>query len=156
MPDKPPLLGKVQFGRIVPANVAATEALAALDGQPIRFEVKRSGANQRRRNFYWMMLTVAAEALTDRTDFHWDEETLHDELKRRLGLGEEYVTPSGHKVFKGRSTSNVAMPENERARWTDRCAAVLSNWLEVEITELMDEARARNGGGDDSERKAAA
>lgn len=156
MADKPPLLGKVVLGRLVPANGAATDALRACEGLGVRFEIKRSGANERRRGFYWVMLDVAAEALTDATDFHWDQELLHDELKRRLGLGEEFVTPSGHRVFKKRSTSNRAMTEAERARWTDRCGNALSFWLGVEVTELMDEARARNGGiGPGDERQAA-
>lgn len=156
--DKPPLLGKVSFGRIVPANGAATDAVSALEGMTIRFEVKKSGANERRRGFYFVMLDVAAEALTDATGFKWDQELLHAELKRRLELGESFKTPSGHTVFKPRSTSNRAMTENERARWTDRCAGVLSHWLGVEVTTLMDESRARNGGvgpGDETERKAA-
>lgn len=155
MADKPPLLGQVRFGRIIPANGAANDAVQALEGLQIRFEVKRSGANERRRGFYWVMLDVAAEALTDATGFKWDQELLHTELKRRLELGESFKTPSGHTVFKPRSTSNRAMTENERARWTDRCAGVLSHWLNVEVTQLMDEARARNGGVDDGERKAA-
>lgn len=155
--EKPPLMGKVALGRIVPANPAATQALAALNGMMIRFEVKKSGANQRRRGFYWIMLGVASEALTDRTGFHFDEETLHNELKRRLELGESFKTPSGHTIFKPQSTSNRAMTEVERARWTDRCAHVLSTWLGVEVTELMDESRARNGGvgpGDQTRRAA--
>ncbi len=157
MTEKPPLLGKVVLGRIIPANPAATQALSSLSGTTIRFEVKKSGANQRRRGYYWIMLGVAAEALTDRTGFHFDEETLHDELKVRLKLGDEFKTPSGHIIFKKRSTSNRAMTENERARWTNRCAGVLSHWLGIEISELVDEARARNGGiGPGDEGKAAA
>jgi len=143
--DKPPLLGKVSFGRLVPTNGAATDALGALEGTAVRFEIKRSGANQRRRGFYWAMLDVASEALTDRSGFHFDAETLHNELKRRLELGETFTTPSGHKVFKPQSTSNVAMPENERARWTDRACVVLSHWLGVEVAALLDEAGAKHG-----------
>jgi hypothetical protein len=142
--DSPPLLFAPRFGALHPVNSAAREAVKALTGE-CRVEIKRSGANERRRGFYWVMLDVAAEALTDATGFHWDQELLHDELKRRLELGETFTTPSGHKVFKKRSTSNRAMTEPERARWTDRCANILSHWLKCEVTELMDEARRRNG-----------
>jgi len=142
--DRPPLLFAPRFGALHPANTAAREAVRSLTGE-CRVEIKRSGANERRRGFYFTMLDVAAEALTDATGFHWDQETLHAELKRRLELGETFVTPSGHKVFKPRSTSNRAMTEPERARWTERCANVLSHWLGCEIKELMDEARRRNG-----------
>lgn len=145
MADTPPLLFRPEFGRLAPTNSAAREAVKALVGE-CRVEIKRSGANERRRGFYFVMLDVAAEALTDATGFAWDQETLHVELKRRLGLGETFITPSGHRVFKPRSTSNRAMTEPERARWTDRCARVLSHWIGCEIAELMDEARRRNGG----------
>jgi hypothetical protein len=144
MADSPPLLFVPRFGALHPANTAAREAVKALSGE-CRIEIKRSGANQRRRSFYWVMLDVAAEALTDKTGFAFDQELLHLELKRRLGLGEEFTTPNGHRIFKPRSTSDRAMTEPERARWTDRCANVLSHWLGVEINELMNEARRRNG-----------
>lgn len=144
--DTPPLLCVARFGALHPANTAAREAIKALPaGGECRIEIKRTSANERRRGFYWTMLDVAAGALTDVTGFPWDQETLHNELKRRLELGETFVTPSGSKVFKPRSTSNRAMTEPERARWTDRCANVLSHWLQVPIADLMNEARRRSG-----------
>ena len=145
MADSPPLICIGQFGALQPKNGAARDAIKALNGVECRIEIKRSGANERRRGFYWVMLDVAAEALTDATGFHWDQQLLHGELKKRLKLGETFVTPSGHEVFKARSTSNRAMNEAERAEWTDRCAAVLSTWLKCEIVELMNETRRRNG-----------
>lgn len=144
MGDSPPLLFVPRFGALHPANSAAREAVKALTGE-CRVEIKRSGANERRRGFYWIMLDVAAEALTDATGFAFDQELLHAELKRRLELGETFTSPNGSTFFKPRSTSNRAMTEPERARWTDRCANVLSHWLGVEIGELMNEARRRNG-----------
>lgn len=142
MVDTPPLLFEARFGTLHPANSAAREAVKACVGQ-VRIEIKRTGANERRRGFYWTMLDVAAVALTDATGFVWDQETLHNELKRRLELGETFTTPSGHRVFKPKSTSNRAMTEPERARWTDRCANVLSHWIGCEIAQLMDETRRR-------------
>jgi translation elongation factor EF-1beta len=144
--DKPPLLGRVVLGRVVPSNGPAKDALRATEGMEVRFEIKKSGANQRRRSFYWVMLDVAAEALTDKTDSPWDAESLHDTLKMKLRLGTPLKNTKGEEVgFKLKSTSNRAMTEPERARWTDRCANVLSHWLEVEIAELMNETRRRNG-----------
>lgn len=143
MSDKPPLLFQVRFGALHPVNTAAREAMKAIPSGDVRVEIKRTGANERRRGFYWTMLDVAAEALTDKTGFAFDQELLHNELKRRLELGETFTTPSGSKIFKPRSTSNRAMTEPERARWTDRCANILSHWLEVPIADLMDEARRR-------------
>ena len=145
MSDKPPLLFTVRFGALHPVNTAAREALKAIPAGEVRVEIKRTNANERRRGFYWVMLDVAAEAMTDRTGFPFDQELLHRTLKQKLGLGETFKTPSGHTIFKERSTSNRAMTEPERARWTDRCANVLSHWLGCEIAELMDEARRRSG-----------
>lgn len=143
--DKPPLICTSQFGVLRPKNGAALDAVKALNGMDCRIEIKRSGANERRRGFYFVMLDVAADALKDLTGDPWDQETLHLELKRVLKLGEEWRTPSGRVVFKPRSTGNRSMTEPERARWTERCSNVLSVWIGCEITELMDEAKRRSG-----------
>ena len=143
--DKPPLLCEVRFGALHPVNTAARDAIKAIPPGPVRIEIKRTRANEARRGFYWVMLDVAAEAMTDSTGFPFDQELLHLTLKQKLGLGQTFTTPSGHTIFKPQSTSNRAMTEPERARWTDRCANVLSHWLGCEITELMDEARRRSG-----------
>lgn len=141
--DKPPLIFEARFGALHPVSSAAREAVKACVGQ-VRVEIKRTSANERRRGFYWVMLDVAADALTDATGFVWDSDLLHKELKIRLKLGETYTTPSGHQVFKPQSTSNRAMTEPERAHWVDRCANLLSHWLNVEVSQLMDESRRRS------------
>lgn len=143
--EKPPLLFTVRFGALHPVNTAAREAVKAIPAGDVRVEIKRTRANERRRGFYWTMLDVAAEALTDRTGFPFDQELLHASLKDKLGLGDEFYSPNGTRFFKAKSTSNRTMTEPERARWTDRCANVLSHWLQVPITDLMDEARRRDG-----------
>jgi hypothetical protein len=145
MSDKPPILCEVRFGALHPVNTTAREAFKVIPPGPVRIEIKRTRANEARRGFYWTMLDVAAEAMTDKTGFPFDQELLHNTLKQKLGLGETFTTPAGHAIFKPRSTSNRAMTEPERARWTDRCANVLSHWLGCEITELMDETRRRHG-----------
>lgn len=146
MSDKPPLLGAVARGALTAANGAASEALKACEGMGVVFKIQKAGANQRRRAFYWVMLDVAAEALSARLDDPLDAELLHDVLKRKLKLGREIKLPGGEIIFKPQSTSNRAMAEPERARWTNRCAITLSHWLGCEVKQLMDEARAKNGG----------
>lgn len=144
-PERAPLLFVARFGALHPTSTAASDAVKALVGE-CRVEIKRSNANDRRRAFYFKMLDVAAEALTDRTGTPWDQETLHEFLKVKLRLGTPLKNTAGEEVgFKTASTSNRAMTEPERARWTDRCANVLSQWLQVEVKELMEEARRRNG-----------
>ncbi len=143
--DTAPLIFTVKFGALHPANTAAVEAVKVIPPGQVRVEIKRTRANEARRRFFFTMLDVAAKALTDRTGFAFDQETLHDELKRRLGLGQTFTTPSGATIFKPFSTSNRAMTEPERARWTDRCANILSHWLECPIADLMDEVRRQSG-----------
>jgi hypothetical protein len=147
--DDPPLFMVKEFGNVLkPRNEYADKALGALAvGTEVKIKFTRVTANQRRRGFYWCMLNVAAEVLRDSTDQPWDEEVLHDELKRMLRLGTVLTTPSGREIFKPQSTSDRAMSEPERARWTDRCATALSTMLQVPITTLMDEARRRDGRG---------
>lgn len=142
MSEKPILIFEKRFGSLHPVNPAAEDAIKAIDSR-CRVEIKRYGANERRRALYWVMLGVASRALTDASGIPFDEETLHDDLRRSLKFGEEYVTPSGRVIFKPRSTSNREMSEIERARWFDRCAHVLSTWLGVEIDELIRESRER-------------
>lgn len=142
--DKPPLIFAKHLGALRPVNRAALEAMNGLEpGKHIKVKVTSMTRNQRRRGFYWVMLTVAAEVLADRTSDPWDAELLHLELKKVLKLGVTFTTPSGREVFKPRSTSDAKMPELERARWTDRCATTLSHWIGVPIADLMDEVRSR-------------
>lgn len=148
MSDTPPLFVVKAFGNVFkPANAAADAAMRAIkDGTQVKMKITRITANQRRRSFYWVMLHVAAQALKDKTDRPWDAELLHDTLKETLRLGEMWETPSGKVIFKPRSTSDRAMSEPERARWTDRCAETLSTWLQIPVTTLMDEARRQDTG----------
>lgn len=157
MSEEPLYLFRERLGSLVPINGEAVDALAAIRGKTVRARLTGMRANERRRAFYRVMLDVAAEALTDKTGSPWDAESLHDTLKIKLRLGKPLLNTKGEEVgFKKGSTSNKAMSEPERARWTDRCANVLSHWIGCEIKELMDEARARNDGiGPEEHRNAA-
>lgn len=145
MADEQPLLFRKSAigGKLEPVNAAAADAVRAIQGT-CRVRITRVTANQRRRALYWVILQVAAEALSDRTDAHLDAELLHDLLKRKLMLGEEIRLPSGDVIFKPRSTSDKSMSEPDRARWLERCSGVLANWLGVPMATLLDEARAKH------------
>lgn len=143
MAEQAPLLFQRRFNTLIPANQAAENALKAVEGR-CQVVLKKYGANERRRGLYWALLGVGAEALTDATDFPFDANLLHETLKRKLGLGETYTTPSGDTIFKPRSTSNRAMTEQERSQWTDRCIAVLSQWIGCDPKDLLREATERN------------
>lgn len=143
--EKPPLLFVKQLSSLRPANKAATEAMKAIEGT-VRVRITKVTRNQRRRGFYWVVLSVAAQALHDRHGIDMDAELLHDVLRRKLGLGAEIVLPSGEVVFKPRSTSDKAMNEVERTAWTDRVVNTLSRWLGVPAHALLDEAKAQDAG----------
>lgn len=143
--DSPPLLFTRRLGSLVPANKAAEAALRVVEGA-CRVRITGVRRNQRRRAYYWIVLDVAAQALQDNHDIPMDAELLHETLKRKLRLGTEITLPSGEVIFKPQSTSDKAMTEPERARWTDRVSNVLATWLGVPVETLLDEARARDAG----------
>jgi hypothetical protein len=143
MADDPPLIFEATtIGTLRPVNGAAVTAVRGINGR-VKAKLTGMNRNQRRRAFYWVMLDVAAEVLTDKTGDPWDGKLLHDKLKEALNLGETWTTPSGRKVFKPRSTSDKAMNEVERTQWLERCKRALSIWCEVPVDDLMAEAKAR-------------
>lgn len=148
MADTAPIICEQVFGTLRPANAYSAEALKAIQGKCV-VKVTRMTRNQKRRAWYWIMLDVVAEQLADSTGTPWDAETLHDDLRQRLKLGTTLLTPGGREVFKPTSTSDRAMSEIERARWTDRVATYLSRQVGVEVHQLIDEVRSRGGGDPD-------
>lgn len=155
MSDQPPMIFEKVLGSLRPVNEAARDAVKAIDGKCV-IKITRMTRNQRRRGFYWTLLGVVAELLTDRTGTPWDAETLHDDLRERLGLGEWLVTPTGRRKFKPRSTSDKSMNEADRARWTDRVVSYLSNAIGVEAHLLIDEVRQRGGDVEEAHERHAA
>ncbi len=140
--DAPLIFERTGIGTLRPVNGAAVTAVRGITGR-VKAKLTGMNRNQRRRAFYWVMLDVAAEVLTDKTGNPWDAELLHGTLKEALDLGDTWTTPSGRKVFKPRSTSDKAMNEVERTQWLERCKRALSIWCEVPVDDLMAEAKAR-------------
>lgn len=145
MREEPPLIFEKVLGTLRPANGAAADALNAIQGRVV-VKFTKMNRNQRRRAWYWVMLDVVAEVLTESTGTPWDAECLHDDVRQILGLGEWLESPSGRRKFKPRSTSDRSMSEVERARWTDRVATYFSRQIGVEMHTLIEEVRSRGGG----------
>lgn len=145
MKDAPPLMFTPILGALRPVNPAGAAAIKALKpGDRISVKFGRGGFNLKRLGYYWVLLDVAAEHLSDRLPTAIDNEQLHRILKEKLGLYTEIPLPSG-EVFKDyESISVAAMSEPDRAAWVDRVSNVLSNWLGVPVEDLMNEARARH------------
>lgn len=155
MVDEAPLIFEPVLGRLTPVSNSAKDAMKAINGRVV-VKLTKMTRNQRRRNWYWTMLDVVSEVLTDTTGTPWDAETLHDDLRDILGLHDELKTPSGRIVKKRRSTSDKSMNEVDRAKWTDRVANYLSHQIGIEIHQLIEEVRARGGGEPDDWRQQAA
>lgn len=145
MRDAPPLLFHPVLGALRPLNPAAAQAVKAIKpGARIAVKFGKGGFNLKRLGFYWVMLSVAAEHLSDRLPTPIDSEQLHRILKEKLGLFTEIPLPSG-EIFKDyESISVAAMNEPDRAAWIDRVSNVLANWLGVPVADLLTESRSRD------------
>ena len=124
--EAPPLLFAARLGSLVPVNAPARDAVKALAGAGdgrCRVEIKRSNANQRRRAFYWVMLDVVAETLSDATGSAWDAETLfrqeRDDARTALGsLQKQLAAVTAElaplKAARERANANLAAANAKR------------------------------------------
>lgn len=144
MPDAEPLLFHATLGTLRPITGAAEDALSKLAGQQVRVEIKRSTGNTRRMAFYWVMLKIALENLSDAFDGPVTTKALHRWLKREAGHAAPIVSRKTGEVidYDYDSISFASMPENERADYVDWAAQKLATRLGCDPTVLMDEARA--------------
>lgn len=108
-------------------------------GDVVKMEGKRP-RNLRRHNYYWKMLTVAAENL----EAFDSADQLHTAIKATLGLGRWVEVPGASRaLFIEDSTSFAKMTEAEFAEFLDAAArAITKHWLRgVAVEQLMEEAR---------------
>ncbi|WP_016744367.1 hypothetical protein [Rhizorhabdus wittichii] len=141
MSDEAPLIFARKLGMLAPVNGAAREALKAIDGQCV-VKITRANRNQRRRSLYWVVCSIVADALNDMHQMTLTDQDVHDLIRKKLGLFDSQVLPSGDVHIKLRSTSDRAMGEPERAAFTDRAFRVFSQWLGVPVETLLEEGRA--------------
>lgn len=138
MADSPPLHFAKHLGMLKPANRAAEEALAAIDGT-VRVRITRTRGNVRRNGLYWAVLGVAAPMLEEKAP-GLTVELLHKVLKDRFGLVKLVTLPSGEAIKDYESISFAKMTEPVRAEFIDWSLNVLSGWLGCDVTELRTEA----------------
>lgn len=143
MPDSEPLIFSAQLGTLRPVTSAATDAVTKASGQQVRVEIKRTTGNTRRIAWYWVMLKVALENLSDAFDGPVTPKTLHRWLKREAGHAKPIVSRKTGEVIDWDydSISFATMPENERAEFIEFAANTLAARLGCEPSVLMDEAR---------------
>lgn len=137
--DKAPLLFEAHLGMLRPANAAAENAMRDVRGR-VRVEMNGGVANQKRRSLYWSVIALCVPLLNDKHCLTLDDQDLHDILREKLRLYDEHVLPSGEVHRKLRSTSNRAMSEHDRAKFTDDALRILGTWLGVDPTTLRNEA----------------
>lgn len=108
-------------------------------GDVVKLEGKRP-RNLARHNFYWAMLTVAANNI----EAFETAEQLHSAIKATLGKGRWVEVPGASRaLFIEESTSFAAITEAEFAEYLDAAArAITRYWLHgVAVETLLDEAR---------------
>lgn len=146
MSDKEPLLFRWQFGSLHPVTGAAEEACATFTpGQLVKIEVTIPRGNVRRLAWYWVMLKLAVEQLSDAIDGKFTTRMLHRWFKRQLGLATPIVSKKTGEIldYDYDSISFAKMPEHERAEYIDQTSELLSRRLGVDVETLRREAQER-------------
>jgi hypothetical protein len=147
MADDAPLLFRKVFGALRPANKAAEEALAKIEGDsPVRVRITRTTGNVRRMALYWVYLGITVENLSDMVEGGLlTTKTLHTKLKRDLGLSKPIVSKRTGEIV-GWDDDSIAfdkMPENERADFIDAAIEKMSKWLGCDPADLRREGEAQ-------------
>ncbi len=140
MADEAPLFFERRLGGLFPANLAAEQALSAVQGR-VRIKITRMQGNNKRIALYWITLGIAAPMLDEQAPGLTDQ-LLHKVLKDRFGLVKVVTLPSGETIKDYDSIAFHSMTEVERAAFIDWAFRTLSNWLGVSVEELTAEARA--------------
>lgn len=139
MADDAPLIFAARLGGLFPVNMAAKAAMQGIDGQCV-VKVTRATRNQRRRSLYWVVASTVAELLNDMHDLTLTDNDLHDITRDKLGAVDEIELPSGEVFKRRKSTSDRAMPEPERAAYTDKAFKLWSRWVGIDVDTLTHEA----------------
>jgi hypothetical protein len=138
MRDSPPPTYRRTLTGFEPANDAAKAFWRdTKPGQAIVLEGRRP-RNLARHNWYWAMLTIAAENMPR----FETPERLHVAVKQALRLGEFIPIRGGQEmVFVPASTSFAKMKEAEFVQFLEQTDALLSESLGVPVGTLMREAK---------------
>ncbi len=123
---------------LAPVNPAAVAAVQAIEGRCV-VKITRATRNQRRRGLYWIVTGICAGLLNDRYDLTLTDDDLHDIIRKKLRMYDEFVLPSGEVHQKLWSTSDKAMSEPDRAEFTNKAFHVYSLWLGIPVDELRRE-----------------
>lgn len=137
--DKAPLYFEARLGMLKPANATAEAAMREIKGT-VRVEIKGGIANQRRRGLFWVLAGIVTELLNDKHNMTLTETDLHEIMREKFHMFDAQTLPSGEVHKRYWSTSDRAMNEADRAEYLNKCLAVWSRWVGVDVTTLRQEA----------------
>ncbi len=144
MTDTEPLLCRVELGMLRPMSGAAEDAIRALKaGSIVRIEIKQTRGNYRRLAWYWVMLKLAVENLSDRFDGPVNSKMMHSWLKARFGLSKPVRSKKTGEIigYDEGSISFHSMPENERAAFIESAVNLLADQLGTDPSTLREESQ---------------
>lgn len=145
MADSEPLLFRTVLGTLRPLNGASEDAMRNIgNGETVRIEIKRTAGNIRRLAWYWVMLKIALENLSDAFDGPVTTKALHRWLKREAGLATPIVSRKTGEIidYDYDSIAFHNMTEDQRAAFVDFASAKLAARLGVPVETLTTEAKA--------------
>ncbi len=145
MAETEPYLFRTVLGTLRPLNGASEDAIRALgNGETVRVDFVKARGNQRRLAWYWVMLKIALENLSEAFDGPVTTATLHRWLKREAGLAKPIVSQKTGEIidYDYDSISFASMTEPERAAFVDFASAKLAARLGCDPTTLKQEALA--------------
>lgn len=143
MADKEPQLYRYSLGALRPVTGEAEDFLRTLKpGQIVKGDFVIPRGNTRRLAWYWVMLKLASEQLSDAVDGMLTRKALHRWLKRKLGLATPIVSKRTGEIidYDYDSISFASMPEHERAVFIDQTNELLARSLGVDLETLRTEA----------------
>lgn len=143
MADKEPLLFRWQFGAFHPVTGAAEDFGRMLNpGQIVKGNFTIPRGNLKRMAWYWVMMRLAVEQLSDAIDGRLTTKMLHRWFKRKLGLATPVVSRKTGEIldYDYESIGFAEMPESERAEYIDRTSELLSRRLGMDVDTLRREA----------------
>lgn len=145
MSDDEPMLCRTVLGTLRPLSGSAEEAIRAIgNGQTVRIEIKRTTGNIRRLAWYWVMLKIALDNLSDAFEGPVTTKALHRWLKREAGLATPIVSRKTGEIidYDYDSIAFHNMTEDQRAKFVDFASDKLAARLGVDVATLQTEARA--------------
>lgn len=143
MADKEPMLFRYELGALRPVTGEADDFLRALKpGQIVKGNFLIPRGNAKRLAWYWVMLKIACEQLSDAIEGKFTRKMLHNWFKRQTGLATPVISKKTGEIldYDYDSISFAKMPENERAEFIDQASDILARRLGVDVTTLRTEA----------------